>query len=300
MLVSAIETLMRNWSTKLQLQSESELIESEHVKYLRGIFHGDSLSLFLFILTVNPMSFFLNTTEGYTLGKPGDRDLNITRLFFVDDLKLFSSSVEKAKIQLDIVTTFSNDIGMSSGLDKCAHLCIKHGKRKSLAESIVINDAEIRELDVGETYTYLGVDESVGMNEELNKDKVKREYLRRIRKIWKSELNARNKVTARNCFAVPMVRPTIGILDLSKQEIGDLDTATRKTLSMTGSLNKKSDIDRLYVKRNYRGRGIISIEDTYCIRIISLHEHLEPLLNESNRAQEEQHHEIIQRVQRRI
>ena len=82
------------------------MIESKYIKYLRGIFQGDSLTLLLFILTVNPMSFLLNTTEGYTLGKPGDRNLNITHLLFVDDLKLFSSSVEKAKIQLDIVTTF--------------------------------------------------------------------------------------------------------------------------------------------------------------------------------------------------
>ena len=56
-LVSAIETLTRNWSTKLRLQSENELIESEYIKYLRGILQGDSLSLLLFILTVNPMSF---------------------------------------------------------------------------------------------------------------------------------------------------------------------------------------------------------------------------------------------------
>ena len=66
-----------------------------------------------------------------------------------------------------------------------------------------------------------------------------------------------------------MVRPTIGILDWLKQEIRDIDTATRKILAMTGSLNKKSDIDRLYVKRDHGGRGIISVEDTYCIRMIS-------------------------------
>ena len=66
-----------------------------------------------------------------------------------------------------------------------------------------------------------------------------------------------------------MVRPTIGILDWSKQEIRDLDTVTRKTLAMTGSLNMKGDIDRLYVKRDYGGRGIISIEDTYCVKMIS-------------------------------
>ena len=98
-----------------------------------------------------------------------------------------------------------------------------------------------------------------------------------MRKIWKSKLNARNKVTAHNCFAAAMVRPTIRILDWSKQEIRDIDTATRKILAMTGSLNKKSDIDQLYVKRDHGGRGIISIEDTYCIRMISLHEQFGPI-----------------------
>ena len=132
------------------------------------------MSLLLFISTVNPMSFHLNTAEGYTLGKPGDRDLNITHLFFVDDLKLFSSSVEKAKIQLDIVTTFSNDISMSFGLDKRAYLCKEHRKRKSLGEYIVINDTEVRELDVGETYTYLGADESIGIFKKDKKNLEKR------------------------------------------------------------------------------------------------------------------------------
>ena len=54
-LVRAIEMLTRNCSTKLQLQSENWMIESEYIKYLRGIFQGDSLSLLLFILTVNPI-----------------------------------------------------------------------------------------------------------------------------------------------------------------------------------------------------------------------------------------------------
>ena len=53
-------------------------------------------------------------------------------------------------------------------------------------------------------------------------------------------------------------------------------------LAMTGSLNKKSDIDRLYVKRDQGGRGIISTEDTYCIRMISLHEHLEQVKHQNH------------------
>ena len=73
-------------------------------------------------------------------------------------------------------------------------------------------------------------------------------------------------------------------LDWSKQEIRDIDTATKKILAMTGSLSKKSDIDQLYVKLDHGGRRIISIEDMYCIRMISfsLHEHLEQVKHQNH------------------
>ena len=43
----------------------------------------------------------------------------------------------------------------------------------------------IEELDSGETYTYLGQDEDIGFKGELNKQQVTKEYLRRVRQIWK-------------------------------------------------------------------------------------------------------------------
>ena len=39
----------------------------------------------------------------------------------------------------------------------------------------------------------------------------------------------------------------------------------RKTLTIYGSLHPKSHIDRLYLKRQHRGRGLISIE--MCVRL---------------------------------
>ena len=103
------------------------MVETDIIKYFRGIFQGDGLSLLLLILSVNPLSFLLNTIEGYKIGNPGEKDLDISQMFFVDDLKLLSSTAENSYKQLDIVTTFSKDIGMSFGQDKCAYLC---GTRK--------------------------------------------------------------------------------------------------------------------------------------------------------------------------
>ena len=116
------------------------MIETEIIKYFGGIFQGDGLSLLLFILTVNPLSFLLNTTEDYKIGNPGERDLDIGHMFFVDDLKLLSSTDENSYKQLDIATTFSKDIGMLFGQDKWAYIYVERGKRKSFGESLTLNN----------------------------------------------------------------------------------------------------------------------------------------------------------------
>ena len=188
---------------------------------------------------------------------------------------MYALSYEHAKLLLDIITTFSNDVGMTFGESKCAYVYIEHGKRKSLGKSIKINGVTIRELEEGEMYTYLGQEESVGFNGPLNKERVRKEYKRQVRKIWSSNLYSNNKVTAHNTFAIPVLMPTIGILNWTKQEIRDLDIVTRKILTYTGSLHKRSDVNRLYVPRKFGGRGLKSVEDTYITRTIALGNHLE-------------------------
>ena len=75
---------------------------------------------------------------------------NSSAPFFVDDLKLFSSSIDKGKLQLDIVTEFSrDDIGMTFGEDKCSYLYIEHGRRKSQGQPIIVNGVTIKEIGEG-------------------------------------------------------------------------------------------------------------------------------------------------------
>ena len=93
---------------------------------------------------------------------------------------------------------------------------IERGKRKSLGEMININSVEIKELEEGDTYKYLGQDESVDYDGSFNKEKVSKEYLKRVKKIWNSQLSAINKSTTHNVFAVPIMTPTRGILDWTR------------------------------------------------------------------------------------
>ena len=177
----------------------------------------------------------LSLLPGYNIGKPNSSKVNILHLFFVDDLKTFTKNKNEATLQF--------------GLDKCAYIYIERGKRTSLGTKLTINNIEITELESGDTYKCFGQDEDIGFKGELNKQRVMEEYLKRVRKIWNSELYSRNKVLAHNIFAIPVLSPTFGILDWTKQELENLDIKTRKILTASGSFHINSDVDRLYCYR---------------------------------------------------
>ena len=76
---------------------------------------------------------------------------------------------------------------------------------------------------------YLGQDENLSHDGPVNKERVSKEYLKRVKKIWSSELSAYNKYVSHNAFAVPVIIPTFGVLDWTIDEIKQLDINTRKS-----------------------------------------------------------------------
>ena len=103
-LLSAIENLTKHWATIASLHGTNESVITDIIKYQNCIFQGDTLSVLLFVLCLNPLSFLLKNLKGYSYGK--SRNHTLTHNFFVDDLKLYASSISILKKQLDLVTTF--------------------------------------------------------------------------------------------------------------------------------------------------------------------------------------------------
>ena len=97
------------------------------------------------------------------------------------------------------------------------------------------------------------------------KEKFSKEYLRRLRLILRSKLNGRNKIMAVNTWAVSVMRYGAGILKWNTDELKSLDRRTRKFITMHGALHLKSDVDRVYLRRELGRRGLISCEG--CIRM---------------------------------
>ena len=79
--------------------------------------------------------------KGYSFGD--DRKSKVTHNFFVDDLKWFASNEIDIKKLLDLVTTFSRDICMDFGIDKCAYMKVVKGKQVSNLQPLEMNDIVI-------------------------------------------------------------------------------------------------------------------------------------------------------------
>jgi hypothetical protein len=78
--------------------------------------------------------------------------------------------------------------------------------------------------------------------------------------IRKSELNAKNKITAFGALAVEVLRYGFGIIDWRVEEIKQIDRKTRKMLTMYKMHHPKAEIDRLYVKRKEGGKRLVQNE----------------------------------------
>ena len=108
---------------------------------------------------------------------------------------------------------------MEFGLEKFAKITFKRGKLTHSQNLVIDTNREIQELEQGKTYKYLGIEESEGIQHQQMKERLKKEYSRRLRMILKSELNARNKITAIGALAVPVLRYSFGIINWRIEEI---------------------------------------------------------------------------------
>jgi hypothetical protein len=100
----------------------------------------------------------------------------------------------------------------------------------------------------------LGVEETHNIEHKNEKEKFKKEYVRRLRLISNTELSAKNKMQATGSLAVPVLRCSFGIIDWHQEEIQKLDIKTRKMLTIHGQHHPRADIDRLCSKKRGRKR----------------------------------------------
>jgi hypothetical protein len=134
-------------------------------------------------------------------------------------------------------------------------------------------------LDINREYNslnrekYLGTEESEGIQHQQMQERLKKEYTRRLRMILKSELNARNKITATGTLDFPVLRQFY-IINWRLKETIQIERKITKTVPVYKIHHPKARLERLHVKMKLGGRGLLQIETTYKAETINIAEYL--------------------------
>ena len=122
--INFIEQTMQTWRVELTAGGRS----IAETKIQRGIFPGDTLSPLLFIIAMMPLKHILRKCAAeYKLSRSQEK---INHLMYMDDIKLFAKNEKELETLIHVVRIYSQDIGMESGIEKCAMLTMKSGKRQ--------------------------------------------------------------------------------------------------------------------------------------------------------------------------
>ena len=177
----------------------------------RGIIQGDSLSPLLFVLCLISLTLILHKSESaYQFSCTKEK---INHLLFMDDLKLHSKNEKGLDSLVQTVQIFSDDIGMEYGIDKCATSVLKRGKITKF-DGISLPDGRVMKRLIEEAgYKYLGIIQADQIRYTEMKEKVKTEYLRRVRKVLETKLNGGNIIRGINIWAVSFLRYSAAFID---------------------------------------------------------------------------------------
>ena len=159
---------------------------------------------------------------------------------------------------------------MDFGVTKCAKLAIRKGKVVA-TEGIKLPDGrEIKNLEKGDSYKYLGELELDEVQCKDMKMKLTKEYFWCARKLLRSKIDEGNMICGINTWAVSVLRYSASFVNWTRDELRVLDRKTRKYLTMYGALHARDSVARIYLPRKKGGRGLISIEDCVDQAVIGL------------------------------
>ena len=205
-------------------------------------------------------------TARYKLSRSQEK---IKHLMYMDDIKLLAKNEKELETLIHAVRIYNQDRGMEFGREKCLMPVMKNGKRHLTDRMEQPNQDKIRTLGENESFKYLDTIKQVEM-----KDKIRKEYLRRTRKLLETKLSTRILIKGIHIGTVTLVKYS-GLFLKRTRELKQMDQRTRKLMTMHKALHPRDDVDRLYVSRKEGGSWLASIEDCIDASIQRLEDYIE-------------------------
>jgi hypothetical protein len=166
-------------------------MQSQPIQKRRRIFQRDSLSPLFFCILLIPSTNELNRADcGYRVN---GTERKISHLLYMDGLQLLGRNENDLKNEIKIVQTIIKITNLNIGLEKCTSICLKRVRVQSKMHIGVIFENHIKVQDPRKTYIYLDIEGNFDIQHKNEKEKLPKEYLRRLKLVFGSELSARIK-----------------------------------------------------------------------------------------------------------
>ncbi len=227
---------------------------------------GDSLSLLLFLISISPNLKKINNLPGISLVHK-----NITNLAFMDDITLFG----KNEIELKEIVHKSKELLFK------IHLNLNESK-SGISESEIDGFENINETN---TYKYLGFLKNKKVDLRRNKENIIYKSSHRVNAISNTRLSFRNIITALNESYLSLINYSSSVLKWSSVELKEINMIIRKSLKKAKMIQKYSNIDRLYLKRDNGGCRLIDAEISHDSQII--------IISKKIKSESSNRHELI-------
>jgi len=102
----------------------------------------------------------------------------------------------------------------------------------------------------------LGVEEGNNINHKNEKEKLKKEYVRRLRLILKMELSVKNKMQATGAHTIPVLRYIFKMINWHQEEIKKIGQKNKENANH-GQHHPRANIDHSYAPRKEGGREMM-------------------------------------------
>ena len=187
----------------------------------------------------------------------------------MDDIKLYANTLQDLYHLADITQTFSTDIHMEFGVDKCKIQSVKQGMLENNAYQLN-NNQLIEPVDDITGYKYLGYYQTQQIQQTETKTNLMNKFKTRIHKILNTDLNSRNIVKAINTYAIPILTFSFGIINWTKTDLRNLQRIINTFLTKYRKHHPKACIQRMTLSKDEGGRGFIDIQNLHSKQITAL------------------------------
>ena len=272
MLIDFIKNIVKTWEISIEINTKNGKEKIETIRVNRGILQGDSFCVTLFIMSVNPLAWYIRSTEGYN--STCHLNEKITHSLYIDDLKTYHKSRNKAAVMSTTIKSMFTDIGFEWGLQKCAAVEVNRGKLTEGGNLTLSKKESIQIMSKDDHYKFLGMVENSKQLDELITQTLSQEYIHRLSVIWTSNISIPRKIRATNTFAIPLLQYSFWTCTWTLEKLKQLDCKTREVINKNSGRNKKSSVAMTYLSYDQGGYNLSELEMVYKLSKIKIAHHI--------------------------